>query len=331
MRITREMLIKLARDTVDKRFKTDPNVVAVFLIGSVLRDEPLLGGSTDIDLLVITKNEPSFEREIVKISNEIHLDIVFEAESLYAKPRELRSDPWRGWTMWNPQLLHEKGKFFEYTQSILRAQFDDPANLLARARTFAGPAREAWTMTQLGSEPTLPEYLAMIENAANALAVLGGFPLAERRFLLEFPRRAELAGHPELTDTLLALLGGLDLDPETLRAWLPAWEAAFMQAAAQQPPNDLRIHAARLEYYKQALLALLATESPSACLWPLLKTWSLCAGTGVLDEARQNEWQAVLQTLGLDASGLSLRLQGLDHYLDVLEETLDAMAAQYDV
>jgi hypothetical protein len=147
---------------------------------------------------------------------------------------------------------------------------------------------------------------------------------------LEFPRRAELAGHPELTDTLLALLGGLDLDPEILRAWLPAWEAAFLQAAAQ-PHNDPRIHTARLEYYKQALLALLATESPLACLWPLLHTWSLCAETGVLNEAQQNDWQAVLQTLGLDASGLSLRLQGLDHYLDVLEETLDAMTAQYDV
>ncbi|MDX9993258.1 MAG: hypothetical protein RBS68_14550 [Anaerolineales bacterium] len=329
MRITRDMLLKLARDTVEKRFKPDPNVVAVFLIGSALRQEPLLGGTTDIDLLVICKNEAAFAREIVKISNEVHLDILFELESLYAKPRELRSDPWRGWTMWDPLLLHQKGKFFEYTQSILRAQFDDPANRLGRARAFGDPARAAWTRMQLGGEASLPEYLEMIENAANALAALSGFPLAERRFLLEFPQRAELAGHPELSENILALLGGLDLSADTVRAWLPAWEEAFRQAG--NAPEAPQIHPARLDYYKQALLALLETEMPSACLWPLLKTWSGCAESGQLQEAQQSQWQGVCHKLKLDGPGLSLRLQGVDHYLDVLEEILDGLTAQYNV
>lgn len=329
MRITRDMLIKLARDTVEKRFKPDPNVVAVFLIGSVLREEPLLGGTTDIDLLVITKGEPAFEREIVKLSNEIHLDIVFEIENAYAKPRELRSDPWRGWTMWDPMLLHEKSKFFEYTQSSLRAQFEDPANLLARARVFAEPARQAWTMAQLGGEPSLREYLAMLENAANALAVLTGFPLAERRFLLEFPQRAKLAGRPELAETLLALVGGMNTTPDQIRAWLPGWEAAF--AKASQSPHDLRIQAARLEYYKQAILSLLESEIPASGLWPLLQSWSLCVESGALETSQQEAWLTAQKHLGLDESVLGLRLQGLDRFLDMLEETLDSMAAQYNV
>jgi predicted nucleotidyltransferase len=329
MRITRDLLIKLARDTVEKRFKPDPNVVAVFLIGSTLRDEPLLGGTTDIDLLVITRGEPAFEREIVKLSNEIHLDIVSRPESEYAKPRELRSDPWRGWTLWDPILLHEKGKFFEYTQSILRAQFDDPQHVLARARAFAEPAREAWRMTQLGNEPSLPEYLTMVENAANGLAALTGFPLAERRFLLEFPQRAELAGHPELTDILLALVGGLNLDPKTLQARLPEWEAAYLQAA--QAPHDQRIHAARLDYYKQAILSLLASPRPAASLWPLLQSWALCAESGNLDEAQLESWHGLRKSLGLDAPGIALRLQGLDRFLDSLEEALDNLSAEYDV
>ena len=329
MRITREMLIKLARDTVEKRFKPDPNVVAVFLIGSVLREEPLLGGATDIDLLVITRGEPTFEREIVKLSNEIHLDIVSETEKVYAKPRELRTDPWRGWTMWDPMLLHEKSKFFEYTQSSLRAQFEDPANLLARARSFAEPARQAWTMSQLGGEPSLREYLAMLENAANALATLTGFPLAERRFLLEFPQRANLAGRPELAETLLALVGGMNATPDQIRAWLPGWEAAF--AKASQSPHDLRIHAARLDYYKQAILSLLESEIPASGLWPLLQSWSLCVESGNLQDEHLVAWNKALNTLALDGPGLSLRLQGLDRYLDGLEEALDQLTSEYNL
>jgi predicted nucleotidyltransferase len=327
MRIKRDLLIKLARDTVEKRFKTDPGVVAVFLVGSVLRDEPLLGGTTDIDLLVITKNEPDIPREVAKLSNEIHIDFLFEQESLYAKPRELRGDPWRGWTMWDPLLLHEKGKFFEYTQSSLRAQFEDPVNLLARAHAFSVPAREAWTSMQLSGEPALSEYLPAVEYAANALAVLTGFPLAERRFLLEFPQRAVLAGHPELSDTLLAMVGGLDLIPETLRAWLPAWEDAFTQAA--QTAFDTRIHSFRLAYYKQAILSLLESEIPVSALWPMLHTWALAAESDSWDEAHRQAWESVLQTLGLDSQGLELRLQGMDHYLDVLEEILDEFSLQH--
>lgn len=327
MRITREMLIKLARDTVEKRFKPDPSAVAVFLVGSVLRDEPLLGGTTDIDLLVITKGEPPREREISKLSNEIHLDIMFEAESLYAKPRELRSDPWRGWTMWDPMILHEKGKFFEYTQSSLRAQFEETTNVLARSRALATPAREAWTMAQLSGEIFLREYLELVEMAANALAVLSGFPLAERRFLLEFPQRASLIGLPDLGETLLALIGGLDLEPETLRSWLPAWENAFLQAAPTS--RDARIHSARLEYYKQTILALLDSQTPLAALWPFLNSWSLAAESGAFDASQQETWQAVQKSLRLDPPGLSLRLQGLDHFLDALEEKLDELTVQY--
>ncbi len=326
MRITRELLIKLARETTDKRFKSDPGVVAVFLVGSVLRDDPFLGGTTDIDLLVITKNEPQRQREIIKLSNEIHLDICFEAESLYAKPRELRGHPWRGWTLWDPMLLHEKGKFFEYTQSIVRSQFEDPANILTRARAFSAPARSAWTMMQLGGPANLLEYLNAVENAANALAVLSGFPLTERRLLAEFPTRAAAANRPELTETLKAMLGGLDLPTETLRTWLPVWEATF--ALSAQHSLDERIHPARLPYYKQAIESLLQSDLPLAALWPLLHTWALSSQAGNWDETQTTAWHSMLAALGLDETGIETRLQSLDHFLDQLEETLDTYAAQ---
>lgn len=326
MRITKETLLKLAKDTVEKRYKNDTNVVAVFLVGSLLGDDPLLGGTTDIDLLVITKEDAPREHEVVKLSNEIHLDIHYERSSLYAKPRELRSDPIKGWAMWDPTLLHEKGKFFEFTQSVLRSQFEEPAYVLARSRALSAPARETWTGMQLGNEPALRPYLDAVEQAINALAVLSGPPLTERRLLASLPARASRVGRPEVVDTAIGMLGGLTLGTEELPAFLPAWEAAFTQAATL--PLDLRTHATRLAYYKQGMEATLQSPFPKAILWPMLHTWLLAAESGNWKPEHEDAWTSVRKTLGLDESGMETRLQSLDHFLDVLEETQDQIAAQ---
>lgn len=326
MRITKDALVKLAKDTTEKRFKTDANVIAVFLVGSILSDEPLLGGTTDIDLLVITKEDHLREHEVVKISNEIHLDMRFERSSLYAKPRELRGDPQKGWAMWNPMLLHEKGKFFEFTQSVLRSQFEEIPYVLARSRALSAPARETWTSMQLGAEPALRPYLDAVENAINALAVLSGPPLTERRLLANFPARAATANRTELTETAIAMLGGLEISPDDLRAMLPAWEAAFSQAATL--PLDLRTHTARLPYYKNAIEALLQSPFPKAALWPLIHTWLLAAESGNWKPEHESAWASVRHTLGLDEAGMEARLQSLDRFLDILEETQEQLEAQ---
>ena len=53
MRITRETLLKIAKDTVTQQVRSRHDLVSVFLIGSLLTDDPLLGGTTDIDLIFI--------------------------------------------------------------------------------------------------------------------------------------------------------------------------------------------------------------------------------------------------------------------------------------
>jgi len=316
MRITRDLLLKLCRETVEKRFKPDPAVTAVFLVGSVRPENATIAPVSDVDLLVIPQDEPLREREINKLSNEIHFDIRYEPASAYAQPRELRRDPWRGWTLWNPLLLHEKGRFFEYTQAILRAQFDDPANILARARALAEPAREGWTAMQFSGAPALKDYLQALENAANAVAALSGLPLTTRTFLSSFRARAEAAGRPEWNETLLALSGARSIDAETLNAWIPAWETAFSRAQANP-----EFHPARLGYYKAGIQTPLMGAQPSAGLWPLLVSWAQFA------DENDPAWQETRRALGLDAAGLALRLQGLDAYLDELEESLEAYAA----
>ena len=75
MRLTRETLIKIARDAANQRARVSRRIVCIYLTGSVLGDTPLLGGTTDIDLIVIHDSDPIQPREVVRMSDEIHLDI----------------------------------------------------------------------------------------------------------------------------------------------------------------------------------------------------------------------------------------------------------------
>jgi hypothetical protein len=326
MRITRDALVKIAKDTTEKTLAPNRNVTAVFLVGSMLSADPFMGGTTDVDLLVIYNGEPPDAHQIIKLSNEFHIDICYESASLYAQPRELRGDPWRGYAMWNPTLLHQKGRFFEYTQSSLRAQFDDPANKLKRAYAFSAPAREAWSGMQFDPENVNPLHLLnAAANAANAVAVLSGEPLTERRLLAGFPARAQAIGNPDFIRALLEVFGR-QMNIELVREWLPAWEDAFSTAGLA--PLDLSIHTARLGYYKSAITTLLESDFPLAAIWPMIFTWAKAAEAGNFTSEHHRVWMRVLALLGLDSVGMPERVDALDRYLDTLEETLEKIAAE---
>jgi hypothetical protein len=326
MRITRDALLKIAKDTTEKTLAPNKNVTAVFLLGSMLSDNPFMGGTTDVDLLVIYNGEPPDTQELIKLSNDFHVDIRYEPASLYAQPRELRGDPWRGHAMWNPTLLHQKGRFFEFTQSVLRAQFDEPANQLKRAYAFSAPAREAWSGMQF--DPSSAEPLQLLNaaaNAANAVAVLSGEPLTERRLLAGFPARAQAIGNPDFVRALMDIICR-QVNVEFVREWLPAWEEAFSSAGLA--PLDLSIHTARLAYYKSAIITLLEGDFPLAALWPMIFTWARAAEAGNFTNEHNRAWARVLVLLGLDPVGMPDRVDALDRYLDVLEETLEQIAAK---
>ena len=90
MRINRNMLLKLANDTVDRYVSSDRTLMAVYLQGSLLGASPLIGNTADIDLFFIHNDEVKVERDIVRVSDEVHLDISHHSHSLYRQPRELR-------------------------------------------------------------------------------------------------------------------------------------------------------------------------------------------------------------------------------------------------
>ncbi|MGA2491293.1 MAG: hypothetical protein ABSF99_14085, partial [Anaerolineales bacterium] len=167
-------------------------------------------------------------------------------------------------------------------------------------------------------------YLKSINLAANAVALLAGDPLAERRFLLQFPARARAAGQPGLAAGLANLLGANQVDGTSLAGFLPEWEKAFMEAA-NLPAVESRIATARLGYYKLAFESMLKSETPQAILWPLMQTWTL--SVSVLPPMWDVHWRSACATIGLDEGSFGERLEGLNHFLDAIEALQESLAA----
>lgn len=330
MRITREHLIRNATETTAQRVRADRTIVSAFLAGSVLSEEPLIGGTADIDLFFIHDSEPLVPHEIVRISPEVHLDIIHHSQTLYHHPRRLRMDPQMGFILYsNPLLLHDTQHWFEFIQASVRSQFWQAENVLARVRPLLDRSRQLWSGLQNQSSlltSAAGVYLEALELAANAVACLTSGPLPVRRFLIDFPQRAEAVGHAHLGVGLPALIGAGKVDAVAVRSWLPAWNAALTFAASQsEPATDFL--PPRRAYFERALDALIDGGPPGAGLWILLYTWNAAVSivSGVTDI--EGAFDAALQQLDLTPPALPDRFNGLDAYLDSVEEVIEGWAA----
>jgi len=334
MRVTRESLIRIAKETAQERAFNDKEIIAAYLTGSLATDavDPLLGGTADIDIIFVHKEEPKHRREFVKLTPDFHVDISNRAKSEFKRPRELRLDPWLGWEMYDPQLLFEREKFFEFIQAGLRAgfEFNAPAPALQRSRSLLSHGRQIWRDLLAISDTVTPkdvaQYMKSLYHAVNAVAELSGPPLQERRLMLEFASRAETAQRPGMDAALVGLLGASELSADAIKVWLPEWKLAF-ESASESSRVDPRIHQTRLNYYEKAIMAILESEKPRAALWPLLQTWTLAVD--VLPDMAGNPWRAACSELGLTAVGIEERVDALDHFLDEVEALLDDLSAQY--
>ena len=327
MRITRSTLHKIAKDTVAQRVKTDHNVMAALLVGSTLFEDPFIGQTTDIDIVFVCFNEADAARQIVKLTNEVSLDLYFVESTAFEPARKLRTDPLLGYVMYDSLPLFETQHFFEYTQAIVRAGFDEPVNVLARARNFSTPARELWMELSLGSS-SRPEdvlkYLKAVYHAANAVASLSGPPLTDRRFLMEFENRTRTIDRPDLYGAVLNLLGAPGISAEELLGILPTWATAYHAAGDNA---DLLIHPDRIAYHRSALEVLLQGERPMSALWLLLRTWATAASSLLEYGPEYVAWKTVFERLGLVGDGFEAKVQTLDKFLDDTEEMLDTISA----
>lgn len=329
MRINPEIILDLARDTVLQRARQDATILAAYLCGAALEETYLLGGTMDIDLVFIHIDAVEPAREIVRITDEVHYDIAHHPQKEYEPPRRLRGHPWLGPTVFDCKPLYDQRHTLDFIQASVRGLFTRPDTVMERARSQADHARRMWFgLMDVGANVSLKEiklYLKAIEHAANAIALLSGAPLTERRFLLRFPERAAQVGKPGLFAGLLGLLGGPEVDEDQLRQWLPAWESAFR--ALPEKRMYLRLHPDRLAYYLRGFEATLNTPEPRAMLWPFLSTWVKMAEIAPAQPEVQENWGNISQTLRLQGEAFPERVSALDAFLDLVEETLDEWAA----
>ena len=328
MRINRNMLLKIANDTVQKYVGTDRTLMAAYLQGSLLGDSPLIGNTADIDLFFIHTDEIGMSREIIRVSDEVHLDISHQTHKVYRQPRELRVDPWLGPAVYNCKIMYDPQHFLDFVQASVRGQFNSADNVLSRVRKQARHAREMWESFFSNPHPPVPQdasmYLRALEHAANAFTGLIGQNLTERRFLLDLPAKADALHKPGLFPGFLGLLGSSAVDTETLRSWLPEWQKAYAALPASAAP--IRLHLHRWLYYERAVDVILNGPSSHDILWPLWRTWTHVMCALPEDTTHRSAWQKAGEQLGLLGAAFAEKIEGLDSYLDTVEEILDNWA-----
>jgi hypothetical protein len=230
--------------------------------------------------------------------------------------------------MYDPMLLYEREKFFDFVQASLRAgfEFEQPALTLQRSKTLLNDARNIWLeFSEFAETPTpleVKKYLLSLFCAINAVAELNGPPINERRLLLEFPARAEAAQKQNMVATAYQLIGANKVDADKIKSWLSDWKSAF-KLASEKTNVDSRIHSTRVNYYDKAIKAMLDGETPLASLWPLLLTWTL--SSEVLSGDHLKFWQKACTELNL-LDHFAERIEGLDQFLDEIEIMFEEIA-----
>ena len=329
MRINRNTLLKNARNTVAERLYQDRSLVCVYLTDSLLSDEILLGGATDIDLIIVHGADHPIKREIVRITDEVHLDIAHKSQQLYSDTRKLRIDPWLGpFLCKDPLVLHDRGHWFDFTQASVCAHFKQADNVLQRAKPLVEDARRRWFSlvdASFGSKSLL-SFLKALENAANAIATLSGVPLTERRFIISFPQRAEAIRRPGLASGLNDLFASEPFSASDWQDWIAHWQQAYKMAGEDSFPFP-DLHPCRQYYYQKAAEALLP-DHPEAALWLLLRTWTLAVTRLPEETSLAEAWQLACQKLALGDENFQKRVADLDIYLDNVEDALDNWAQE---
>lgn len=331
MRITQELLHKIARETVKARQRSEADLHAAYLTGSLLTEEPLLGGTTDIDLVLVHKYQIPIERETVAVSREVSLDIIHKRKDAFDQHRRLRQDPWQGYPLTMSHiLLADTDHWLEFIQAGVTADFYRSDNVLARVRSLLAAAREGWfTLKQSAdSDPRawLRQYLTTMALAANTIAGLIGPPLTTRRFLLTYAERVETLGVPNLLAGIYGLLGYSNSVEENLPQWTNALEADLARLG-EMPASLVHLAPCRHAYYLDAIRAMTESGSPQAALWPLLKVWLDAQST----TTSADEWESCLQAIQLSAQYQPQKIEALDAYLDTVELVVEDWAALYGI
>lgn len=315
--ILREQAQRLTNQIVDQ----NPDILAVYLRGSLVHGSPLIGGAGDVDLVLIRQVPPEVPREIIPLTPEIHFDLEHHDQSLYHDHRSLRTDPWLGPTLHESQPLYDPKHFFDYTQSGARSLFHTQETIQDRALPWLKQARQFWLDRQLsaplGTLEEIQPYLTAVQQAVNSLALLSGPPLTIRRLGLTFPETAQQI-NPDLLPRFQEALGGHLISFDQLDRWLSSWIQA-LEAAGEHREGVLLSQQKR--YFLDAVQVMLGSERPLSALWPLLNSWTAAVKVLPGDHQLRQEWREACGALGLAGNDFRERLETFDQLLEVCESS----------
>ncbi len=333
MRITQAMLHKFARQSVKVRTRSEPDLHAAYLAGSLLSDQPLLGGATDIDLILVHKYQAPIERECVAITPEVSLDLFHKVRDDYEQHRQLRRDPLMGYPLtYNHILLYDTDHWLEFIQSSVTAEFHRSDNVLARVNIFSSAARENWfSLVQTPSQTHqewLHRYLEILALGANAVSGLIGPPLTTRRFLMTLADRLETLGVPKIIAGFHGLLGFSESHGDKLNDWITAFEQDLAYLCDTTDP-PVHLTPCRHAYYLDGIRALAESEDPAQASWPLLRTWLDIHLAAPQPSPRLEIWDSCLSDLGLSEDNTSQKFDAVDAFLDNVEIVIESWAQAY--
>jgi len=330
MRITRETLLNQARENAKLLTAKDRGIICIYVSGSLLREDPFIGGITDIDLICVHDRPVKTPREIIRLSPDVTLDIAHYDQEEFEPPRKLRTNAWIGsWLESVPIVLYDALRWYDFMRAAATAQIWKAENVAARVRSFLVPARKTWADLQ---DEAIPQgikrttaFLGALADTANAVACLTGSPIAERRLVYELPARAEAAGLSEFTASFIPLFTSSEFTDENFSAWAGSFHLIF-DALANLPDSPAELSLCRRAYYEKAVNALYPIN-PAGALWLLLNTFTRAAAVLPKTEQPYKDWQSICRQLELDSKSLPTRLDEFDHLLDIVEEVTDRLAS----
>lgn len=329
MKYTKEYLLEAAQNFVNKKIARDPAISAVLLIGSLRKIDHFIDRPMDVDLLVLRDEKGDVDNELVRISDEHHLDVHYDDALAYDDPKMLRSDSVRGWALWDASVLYQREHFFEFTQSTVRSQFDEPRNVIDRMRYYIKPARELWLENSATPENVdMETYLSAIFAAGNALACIDREPLSIRSFLTDL---FDVTKNLEIEDINSRFMNCLssDLSIDLIQSNFALWEELFMEGC-KYPADDV-ITPLRLAYFRSSIDSELAGTQPIRALWPFLFTISKMP-------IRFSEFTELIQkhadvktAFGFSPNGMGDKFKYLDLLLEDIEGIIEQLLVDYAV
>jgi hypothetical protein len=336
--IEQQTLLRLARDYAARKAAERPSLKAILLTGSVARGEPPLGNAVDLDILLIDDFLPDPAAETVRLSEFVFIDAAYAKTSDFADRKAVRTHHLAGPALNDALPLHDPRHYFDLLQAAIRAPYNRPDHIYARARSAHTAARNAFDNLTPFLDDMPPADLSFdvlrsfhqtLYLAALSPILLTGQPesVGGRKLMVRFEAAARRL-NPDLYSLFLSALGASDLTSAIVESLLDDWLTLY-KAANQRGASDPLIQPLKRGYYERGFHALMDEGHAVNTLWLMEHTMATCVrDLDPLPEAWLNFRQATGKG---DAAQFAGRVRQAETLLSMTDETLIAWARREQI